>query len=178
MSAVGIGLLIIAHIADYTTFVVMVAAHGLDKELNPLVVRLHAEYGLALLTVAKFATVLLVAAVFLDPGPHSPSRGRRSAGVRHPHRRAGSDLQHRHHLTHHAPGRRRERAEPPAQRSTSSSPSASTSRSGRTERTQSRTAHRVVLKPRPSQGMSSTAKGRTSSDSGVTCMVPPTMPAS
>lgn len=72
MSAVGIGLLIIAHIADYTTFVVMVAAHGLDKELNPLVVRLHAEYGLALLTVAKFATVLLVAAVFLILGRTRP----------------------------------------------------------------------------------------------------------
>ena len=72
MSAVGIGLLIIAHIADYTTFVVMVAAHGLDKELNPLVVRLHAEYGLALLTVAKFATVLFVAATFVVVGRSRP----------------------------------------------------------------------------------------------------------
>lgn len=65
MSAIGIGLLIAAHVADYTTFVVMVARNGLDSELNPLVARIAEEYGLALLTMAKFATVLLVAAVFL-----------------------------------------------------------------------------------------------------------------
>ena len=65
MSAFGIGLLIVAHVADYTTFVVMVAKHGLDSELNPLVAKIAEEYGLALLTMAKFATVLLVASVFL-----------------------------------------------------------------------------------------------------------------
>ena len=72
MSAVGIGLLIMAHVADYTTFLVMVARHGLDTELNPLVVRLHADYGLALLTVAKFATLFLVLAVFLILGRTRP----------------------------------------------------------------------------------------------------------
>ena len=72
MSAVGIGLLIIAHVADYTTFVVMVARHGLGSELNPLVVTLAADHGLALLTVAKFATVLLVASVFLVVGRTRP----------------------------------------------------------------------------------------------------------
>jgi len=72
MSAVGIGLLIIAHVADYTTFVVMVARHGLGSELNPLVVTLAEDYGLALLTMAKFATVLLVAAVFLVVGRTRP----------------------------------------------------------------------------------------------------------
>ena len=72
MSAVGIGLLIIAHVADYTTFVVMVARNGLGSELNPLVVTLAQDYGLALLTVAKFATVLLVAAVFLVVGRTRP----------------------------------------------------------------------------------------------------------
>jgi len=65
MSALGIGLLILAHVADYTTFVVMVTRNGLDSELNPLVVTIAEDYGLALLTMAKFATVLLVAAVFL-----------------------------------------------------------------------------------------------------------------
>jgi hypothetical protein len=65
MSALGIGLLIAAHIADYGTFVVMVARRGLGAELNPVVATIFADYGLALLTVAKFATVLLVAAVFL-----------------------------------------------------------------------------------------------------------------
>jgi hypothetical protein len=72
MSAVGIGLLIIAHIADYTTFVVMVARHGLGSELNPVVVTLAEDHGLALLTVAKFATVLLVASVFLVVGRTRP----------------------------------------------------------------------------------------------------------
>lgn len=65
MTAAGIGLLILAHIADYSTFIVMVARHGLNAEANPLVATLHAEWGLALLTVAKFATVLFVAATFL-----------------------------------------------------------------------------------------------------------------
>lgn len=72
MAAVAIGLLIFAHIADYTTFVVMVALHGLDSELNPIVATLAEGYGLALLTVAKFATVLLVAAVFLVVGRSRP----------------------------------------------------------------------------------------------------------
>ncbi len=65
MSAAGIAILIMAHIADYTTFVVMVARHGLDSELNPLVATIVEDWGLALLTIAKFATVLLVAATFL-----------------------------------------------------------------------------------------------------------------
>jgi hypothetical protein len=65
MTAAGIGLLIIAHVADYATFVVMVARRGLGAELNPLVAVIFEDWGLALLTVAKFATVLLVAAVFL-----------------------------------------------------------------------------------------------------------------
>jgi hypothetical protein len=72
MSAVGIGLLIVAHIADYTTFVVMVARHGLGSELNPVVVTIAQDHGLALLTVAKFATVLLVASVFLVVGRTRP----------------------------------------------------------------------------------------------------------
>ena len=72
MTAAGIGLLIIAHIADYTTFVVMIARRGLAAELNPLVATIFADWGLALLTVAKFATVLLVAAVFLIVGRTRP----------------------------------------------------------------------------------------------------------
>lgn len=72
MTAAGIGLLIIAHIADYTTFVVMVARHGLGTELNPIVATLASDWGLALLTVAKFATVLFVAATFLIVGRTRP----------------------------------------------------------------------------------------------------------
>jgi hypothetical protein len=65
MTAVAIGVLILAHVADYATFLVMVAKDGLGSEANPVVVTIFDEWGLALLTVAKFATVLLVAAVFL-----------------------------------------------------------------------------------------------------------------
>jgi hypothetical protein len=72
LSALGIGLLIAAHIADYGTFVVMVGRRGLGSELNPIVATIAADGGLALLTVAKFATVLLVAAVFLLVGRTRP----------------------------------------------------------------------------------------------------------
>ena len=75
MTAAGIGLLILAHIADYTTFVVMVAVHGLSAEANPLVATIHADWGMALLTVAKFATVLFVAATFLIVSKQRPRLG-------------------------------------------------------------------------------------------------------
>jgi hypothetical protein len=65
MSAIGIGVLILAHLADYTTFMVMVVRNGISEELNPIVVTIAEDHGLALLTVAKFATVLLVASTFL-----------------------------------------------------------------------------------------------------------------
>ena len=72
MAAAGIALLIIAHIADYATFLAMVARHGLGAELNPLVTTLAEDWGLELLTLAKFATVLLVATVFLIVGRERP----------------------------------------------------------------------------------------------------------
>lgn len=72
MSAFGIAALIVAHVADYMTFLAMVMQHGLDTELNPIVVTLAADYGLALLTVAKTAAVLLVASVFLVVGRTRP----------------------------------------------------------------------------------------------------------
>jgi hypothetical protein len=77
MTATAIGLLILAHVADYTTFLVMVTRHGLETELNPLVATIFADWGLPLLTVAKFATVLLVATVFLIVGRSRP----RTAGA-------------------------------------------------------------------------------------------------
>ena len=78
MSTVGIAVLIFAHIADYVTFVVMIARRGLGTELNPIVVRIFEDWGLAALTVAKFATVLLVASVFLVV---ARSRPRLAVGV-------------------------------------------------------------------------------------------------
>ena len=78
MSAVGIGLLILAHVGDYLTFVVMVTRHGIDSEANPIVASLVQEHGLLVLTLAKTAAVLLVASTFLVVGRTRP---RLAAGV-------------------------------------------------------------------------------------------------
>ncbi len=72
MSAIGIGLLIIANAADYLTFLPMVARHGLRAELNPIVVALLRDHGLLLLTLAKVSAVLLVASTFLIVGRTRP----------------------------------------------------------------------------------------------------------
>ena len=72
MGAFGIALLIAAHMADYATFLVMVMRHGIRAELNPIVTRIAEDHGLALLTVAKFAAVLLVATSFLIIGRTRP----------------------------------------------------------------------------------------------------------
>jgi hypothetical protein len=65
MAALGIVVLILAHAMDYATFVVMVLRHGLGSEMNPIVAMLAADFGMELLTAAKVASVLLVAATFL-----------------------------------------------------------------------------------------------------------------
>ena len=72
MSAVGIGLLILAHTADYLTFIVMVARHGIVSEANPIVASLAQEHGILLLTLAKTAAVLLVASTVLIVGRTRP----------------------------------------------------------------------------------------------------------
>jgi hypothetical protein len=68
----GIQLLILAQIADYATFIVMVVRHGLGVEANPLVATLAQEHGLLVLTVAKVAAVVLVAATFVVVGRSRP----------------------------------------------------------------------------------------------------------
>lgn len=65
MSAIAIGLLILAHAADYVTFLVMVMQHGLSAEANPIVVTIARDHGFLVLTMAKVSTVLLVASLFL-----------------------------------------------------------------------------------------------------------------
>ena len=72
MSAIAIGVLIVAHLADYVTFLVMITRNGIGSELNPIVATIAEEQGLALLTIAKFATVLLVATTFLIIGRSRP----------------------------------------------------------------------------------------------------------
>jgi hypothetical protein len=65
MAAIGMGLLIIANAADYVSFLVMVARHGLGVEMNPIVATLARDHGLLLLSLAKVSAVLLVASTFL-----------------------------------------------------------------------------------------------------------------
>ena len=56
-------LLVAAQAGDYLTFLVMVEAHGLGAERNPIVAAIARE-SLWLLTVAKAALVVLVASTF------------------------------------------------------------------------------------------------------------------
>jgi hypothetical protein len=72
MAAIGIGLLILAQLADYVTFLAMIVRHGLDAEANPLVVTIVEEHGLALLTLAKAVAVLLVASLAVSVGKTRP----------------------------------------------------------------------------------------------------------
>jgi hypothetical protein len=72
MAVLGIQLLIVTQLADWVTFVVMVARHGMKAELNPIVARLAQEHGLFLLTAAKLSAVVLVATTFLIVGRTRP----------------------------------------------------------------------------------------------------------
>jgi hypothetical protein len=81
MSAIGIGLLILAHAADYTTFMLMVARHGIGSEVNPIVSTIAQEHGLLMLTLAKTAAVLLVASTFLVVGRTRPRMAASVLGI-------------------------------------------------------------------------------------------------
>ena len=58
MLPVALLLLAAAQLLDYTSFLVMVARHGLDSELNPLAVLIAEQSGLLGLTAAKLFVVL------------------------------------------------------------------------------------------------------------------------
>jgi Na+-transporting NADH:ubiquinone oxidoreductase subunit NqrE len=58
--ALALLVLVAAQFLDYLTFVVMIAAHGLEAELNPLIVTLFEHLGLWGVTLAKASGVLLV----------------------------------------------------------------------------------------------------------------------
>jgi hypothetical protein len=49
----------LAHAFDYVSFLFMTARHGLEAELNPIVVLLAQNVGLPGLTVAKIAAVVI-----------------------------------------------------------------------------------------------------------------------
>ncbi|HSH21486.1 MAG TPA: hypothetical protein VK992_02560 [Candidatus Caenarcaniphilales bacterium] len=57
--------LALAHAFDYVSFILMTKRHGLEAELNPLVILLAQNVGLPGLTVAKVAAVVLAAVAIL-----------------------------------------------------------------------------------------------------------------
>jgi hypothetical protein len=73
----ALGVLTLAHIFDWASFLVMIARHGLGAEANPIVVKLFEETGVPGVTLAKLATVAFAAllAVLIAP------RRRRTAMV-------------------------------------------------------------------------------------------------
>ena len=56
-------LLALAHLFDFSTFLVMTSRHGLSAELNPIVVFMATEFGLPGLTIAKLSSVVFLAVV-------------------------------------------------------------------------------------------------------------------
>ena len=67
--AVAIGALVLAHLFDLLSFVEMIGRHGLDAELNPLVVYLHGMVGVPGLAVAKMLSVAIGGTVFVILAP-------------------------------------------------------------------------------------------------------------
>ena len=60
MPIAALGLLAMAHLFDFATFLVMTSRHGLAAEINPVVLKVAQEYGLPGLTLAKAATVIFL----------------------------------------------------------------------------------------------------------------------
>jgi hypothetical protein len=67
-----IAALALAHLFDYTSFLLMVSRHGLGAELNPVVVHIAQEAGLAGLTAAKILTVAFAAMLMVAIARHRP----------------------------------------------------------------------------------------------------------
>jgi hypothetical protein len=66
---VALGVLLLAHVFDWASFLVMIARHGLGAEANPIVVTLIEQTGVPGVTLAKLATVAFAAglAVLIAP---------------------------------------------------------------------------------------------------------------
>ena len=67
--AVGLVVLVLAHLFDYTSFLVMINRHGLSAEANPIVVQIAEGMGLPGLTLAKFGTVAFAALLMVLIAP-------------------------------------------------------------------------------------------------------------
>ncbi len=65
MPVVALTALAFAHLFDLTSFLVMTGRHGMQAEANPVVVAIVQDFGLPGVTLAKIASVVILAlAVF------------------------------------------------------------------------------------------------------------------
>jgi hypothetical protein len=69
LHVIALAVLALAHLFDYTSFLLMVSRHGLAAEANPIVVRIAEEAGLPGLTLAKVVTVGLAAVLMVAIAP-------------------------------------------------------------------------------------------------------------
>jgi hypothetical protein len=65
----ALGVLTLAHLFDWASFLVMIGRHGLGAEANPIVVTLFEEAGVPGVTLAKLATVAFAALLALLLAP-------------------------------------------------------------------------------------------------------------
>lgn len=65
----ALAVLLLAHVFDWASFLIMITRHGLGAEANPIVVTLVEETGVPGVTLAKLATVGFAAglAVLIAP---------------------------------------------------------------------------------------------------------------
>lgn len=66
---IALAVLLLAHVFDWASFLIMIARHGLGAEANPIVVTLVEQTGVPGVTLAKLATVAFAAglAVLIAP---------------------------------------------------------------------------------------------------------------
>ncbi len=61
MPFIALGMLAVAQLFDYVSFMIMIERHGLAAELNPIVVALADNIGLIGLTLVKAGAVIFLA---------------------------------------------------------------------------------------------------------------------
>jgi len=66
---VALGVLALAHLFDWLSFLVLLARHGIGAEANPIVVTLVEETGVPGVTLAKVATVAFAALLAVQIAP-------------------------------------------------------------------------------------------------------------
>ena len=67
--AFSLAVLALAHLFDYTSFLVMIERHGMAAEANPVVIVLADQVGLVGLTIAKVVTVAFAALLMIVIAP-------------------------------------------------------------------------------------------------------------